>query len=356
MWPYVLILLLTFSVSVLKFKGDSMGTRLRRSMSISWLSGLVAVMVLFIGLRYQVGADWITYFNYLDSMQGVSLSEVITLNEPGYLFFNWLGANIGGGIYTVNILSALFLLLGLQALCREQPRPLLAFLVAMPYLLVVVGMGYTRQSVAIGGVMLGMAALYKGNVLRYVLWVLVALLFHKTAVVMLPLVFFALKRHKFLLGSFILLGGMGLGYLLWPHAIYFLSIYVESEYESAGAALRLWMTVLSAVAFMVAHRRFEVSPVIKPFWMALALSSLCLMTLLWAFPGNSTAIDRLALYWIPLQIMVLSHLPGVWVIKGLGRLWGTFMVATYSVVLTLVWLLFADHAHAWLPYRIYQWV
>ncbi len=356
MLPYVLILLLTFSMSVFKFNGVSMGPRWRCSMSIWWFGGLVAVMVLFIGLRHQVGSDWITYFNYLDSMQGVSLSAVITTNEPGYLFFNWLGANIGGGIYTVNTLSALVLLLGLQALCRQQPRPLLAFLVAVPYLLVVVGMGYTRQSVAVGGVMLGMAALYKGHVLRYTLWVLVAVLFHKTAVVMLPLVFFALKRHKFLLGSSILLGGMSLGYLLWPHMIYFLSIYVTSEYESAGAALRLWMTVLPALAFMVAHRRFWMPPVVKPFWMALALSSLCLMSLLWTFPENSTAIDRLALYWLPLQIMVLSHLPGVWVIKGLGRSWGIFMVAAYSVALTLIWLLFADHAHAWLPYRIYPWV
>jgi hypothetical protein len=313
-------------------------------------------MVLLIGLRHQVGGDWYAYFNYLDSMQGVSLSALITTNDPGYLLFNWLGANIGGGIYTVNTLSALVLLLGLQALCREQPRPLLAFLVAVPYLLLVVGMGYTRQSVAIGGVMLGMAALYKGHVGRYVLWVLVAVLFHKTAVVMLPFAFFALKRHKFLLGSCMLVGGMALAYVLWPHVSYFLRGYVAADYESAGAAVRLWMTVLPALVFMLAHRRFVVPPVVKRFWWALALSSLGLMALLWAFPGNSTAIDRLALYWMPLQIMVLSHLPGVWVIKGLGRSWGVLMVAAYSVALTLVWLLFAHHAHAWLPYRMYPWV
>jgi hypothetical protein len=51
-----------------------------------------------------------------------------------------------------------------------------------------------------------------------------------------------------------------------------------------------------------------------------------------------------------------TRLPGVWGIKGLGRSWGVLMVAAYSLALTLVWLLFAHHAHAWLPYRMYPWV
>ncbi len=57
----------------------------------------------------------------------------------------------------------------------------------MPYLINIVAMGYTRQSVALGFAMIGLAALGEQRVRRFVLWVLVGALFHKSAVLLLPI-------------------------------------------------------------------------------------------------------------------------------------------------------------------------
>lgn len=71
---------------------------------------------------------------------------------------------------------------------------------------------------------------------------------------------------------------------------------------------------------------------------------------------SSTAVDRIALYWIPLQLFVLSRLP-----NALGRyagknlLW-VFAVIAYSAAVHFIWLLYADTAFAWLPYQFYPWV
>lgn len=132
--------------------------------------------------------------------------------------------------------------------------------------------------------------------------------------------------------------------------------YVANDYESGGALVRLLMTVGPSLVFLLYRRRFGFSAPLQSFWAALSWASVVLLLLLLWFPENSTAIDRLALYWLPLQLMVLSHLPGIWVLKGLGRSFGTLMVAAYSVLLTLGWLLFATHTHAWLPYQFYPWV
>ena len=66
---------------------------------------------------------------------------------------------------------------------------------------------------------------------------------------------------------------------------------------------------------------------------------------------SSTAVDRLALYGIPIQLFVWSRLP-----DAIGR--GTSAVTVfgsviYSSVVLVTWLLFASHSSAWLPYQLY---
>ena len=323
-----------------------------------WSLGLMAVLLtLIVGLRHEVGGDWVGYFYYLELMHEAPIASTLSTNEPGYLLLNWLGANWGGGIYAVNLLSALLMMIGITAFCRSQPKPLLTLVVALPYLVVVVGMGYTRQAIAIGFVMLAISALYKARAWRYLLWVLVAVLFHKTAVVMLPFAFFALQRNKVFYGLLMLLMGGLFALAVLPYADYYLANYVTSEYyESSGAMVRLLMTVLPAVFYILNSRRFALNTVMNSFWRAMAWSSVGLLLLLLVFPQNSTAIDRLALYWLPLQLMVLSQLPNVLVIKGLGRKVGSVSIVLYSAFFYLVWLFWATHAHAWLPYQFYPWV
>ena len=84
---------------------------------------------------------------------------------------------------------------------------------------------------------------------------------------------------------------------------------------------------------------------LRPIW--LALVGLAVMS-------SSTAVDRIALYMLPLQLVIFAHLPDV--VSGdresdvsvplLG-------VLAYYGLVAFVWLNFAEHAFAWLPYRFY---
>ena len=86
---------------------------------------------------------------------------------------------------------------GLFSFVNAQPRPWLALSVAVPYLVIVVAMGYTRQGVAIGFAMGGLLALggERSN-LRFVLWVIVAATFHKSAVLLIPIAALAEERGR----------------------------------------------------------------------------------------------------------------------------------------------------------------
>jgi hypothetical protein len=77
------------------------------------------------------------------------------------------------------------------------------------------------------------------------------------------------------------------------------------------------------------------------------------MLLLFHYPEFSTGIDRLLLYWIPLQLMVLSHLPRLFVLEGIEERWTEIAVVLYCSAILLVWLFFSHHSSAWIPY---QWI
>jgi hypothetical protein len=61
-------------------------------------------------------------------------------------------------------------------------------------------------------------------------------------------------------------------------------------------------------------------------------------------------VDRLALYLIPLQLFVGSRLPDTRLFGINPSQWNQLLIL-FSLVVLLVWLLFAGHSYAWLPYR-----
>jgi len=66
--------------------------------------------------------------------------------------------------------------------------------------------------------------------------------------------------------------------------------------------------------------------------------------------ASSTALDRLALYWIPLQLLVGSRLPDTSLFGISPVLWNQLLVG-FSLAVLLMWLFFADNSFTWLPYR-----
>ena len=115
------------------------------------------------------------------------------------------------------------------------------------------------------------------------------------------------------------------------------------------------MNAIPGVLFLVFRKRFQLTLEQRSFWTWMAWSSLLFLVLLFLSP-SSTAIDRVALYWIPLQLFVLSRLPNVLGQQnGKNAIWVCAVLA-YSATVQYVWLFYADTSFAWLPYRFYPWV
>jgi hypothetical protein len=66
----------------------------------------------------------------------------------------------------------------------------------------------------------------------------------------------------------------------------------------------------------------------------------------------STALDRVALYFIPLQLVSFSYLP-----DAIGRSGGLNQVIVAGILIyyaaaMFIWLNFATHSGYWLPYQV----
>jgi len=124
-----------------------------------------------IGLRFKVGADWDAYLIIHTAIARLGPGEAIRYWEPGFVLINYLADRLGAEIWLVNLIAGAIFMYGLVKFARSQPEPWLAALVGVPYLIIGVGMGYTRQAAAIGCCMAGFAALSRGSFLKMALWV-----------------------------------------------------------------------------------------------------------------------------------------------------------------------------------------
>lgn len=317
---------------------------------------MFVLLALMIGLRHEVGGDWYPYLDRVTATTSELLEETFVNGDPAYSLLNWIAAKSSLGVYLVNTVFGLLFTWGLLAFCRNQPRPWLAMVVALPYLITVVAMGYSRQGVAIGLAMLGLVALTNKNVLKFVLWVGLASMFHKTAVILLPLAILAGTRRWFLTVFWVVLSAALLFRLLLQESVDGLVAgYIYAHYESTGAAIRVAMNALPAALFLLLRRRFALPRAKRTFWTWMAFTAIAFVLILYVSP-SSTAVDRVALYWIPLQLFVWSRLPDAIGRPGEDNAFWVYSVVAYSATVHFVWLNFATHSYLWLPYQFYPWV
>lgn len=342
MWPYWLMFLVP-AWAVLT------PGRLKPSQArVVWV--VVGVLfALMMGLRHEVGGDWGSYSKHFAQASSLDLGEVVAMGDPGYYLLNWLVSKLGGGIYHVNLVCAAVMMWGTVVFCRAQPNPWLALMAAVPYMLIVVGMGYTRQAVALGFALLGLAALGNGRVRWFVIWIALGATFHKSAVLLLPIAALAASRNRFMTFSLVGLSTVLLYYLLLADASERLwENYVEAEYQSQGGLIRVLMNAVPATLLFLFRKHLVPDQQERKLWLWIAIFALVCLPLVGL---ASTAVDRVALYLIPIQLFVFSRLPRLATTVRMRTPLVLGIVGYYTAVL-FVWLNFAVHSNYWLPYQL----
>lgn len=348
MFPYWTLFTLC-AVGAIQFRAD----QARGRQGGPLLFALAILVILMIGLRFEVGGDWGSYLRIFEETRYLDLPEALTTQDPGYALLNWLGQQIGVGIWFVNLSCALMFTWGLTSFARRQANPWMAFVIAVPYLIIVVAMGYTRQAVAIGFILAGLARIQqRPSLLAFGFYIAAAALFHKSAIVVLPLVAFSFTRNRTTTVLIAAVLGVALYYVFVQASLdRMVTNYEDQDYDSQGATVRILLNVVPALIFLLLPKRFAFSAFDRVLWRNFAYAALASFVLLFVIQ-SSTAVDRLALYLIPLQIAILARLPSALSRNAVPSGPAMLSVIAYAAAIQFVWLNYATHSVYWLPYRV----
>jgi hypothetical protein len=317
-----------------------------------WITAFI--LIVLIGFRWHVGADWDAYVNLL---QYAGMSQSVNLNvgaEPAYALLNSIAALEDWDLWFPNLVCAMIFTYGLLAFCRQQPNPWLALVVACPYLIICVAMGYTRQSAALGLVLLAFVQFARRSQVQMFITLGLATTFHASAIVLPPLFGMAIVRRAFITGVILAIFGIALYFGFSERISLRMTAYETTRYVPVGAMPRLLMSVIPAIIFLLSPGRFTTDPEEHRLWTLVSLVAVLTIPMLYLV-SSKTIVDRLGIYLAPLQIFVLGRAPLVF---GRNRKQNFVLVVAiilYSFAAEVVWLNFGAEARAWIPYRNYLW-
>lgn len=144
---------------------------------------LLAILLLstISAIRYNVGGDYSSYKWIFDTIQSGNVVDI----EKGYFVLNKLISNYPVLLFILTFSSLYMIFLSLKNLFPRYENFLFSIYIYLYYLQW--NLGTIRQGISIAIFMLALTFLHRKKILKYSLMILVACLFHKTSIILLPL-------------------------------------------------------------------------------------------------------------------------------------------------------------------------
>lgn len=265
------------------------------------LYGNFILLLLIYGFRYKVGADWITYINiYQREMEHPFAIDTF---EIGFKIINLISYETGIGIFLVVLLStSLFLGFTLKGLDKAKINPFYFFAIVAPYHLVMSGVNYDRQAIALSIFLYALTFLFNKNKPKFVLWVLIAGTFHMSVWLFLILALADIKKRYVAIISAICVPPIA--YIMFQR--YGQTYIIQNIYDSKGLILRLGYIVVPSVYILI-HLVKNIKNIdLLYFRIGLAIV-LSVPILLAASYISTTIADRFSYYFIILSTLYVMN-------------------------------------------------
>lgn len=324
---------------------------------------LILILILFTGLRFEVGVDWNNYLKKYELYGYVAgLSDFLSLSEPGYGLLNLISKKIGlNDLILVNLVCATLFYSCFYKFSNYFKDIFFPLFVCFVYTIVVVSNNYTRQIVSIGFSFLVILSILRKEVKLYILYICLGILFHTSIIIFMIFLPFVLNKIDFSRKIFLYFYSF-FCILFFTLALYISSIMDASQYTdsssdmtSGGVYMRLLMHVLPMLLYVYNRKKFTTQ--YPKFYMVLDLSVLIISYMFFLGFSYSTLIDRFNLYFVFFDIFVLSFLYSRFNLNSRIILWLSIFIS--NTLVYFVWLTYGKWtAISWIPYNnyIYMWL
>ena len=141
---------------------------------------VIFLLSIFIGFRNGIGGDWIIYEKFYHNVHNLSFSEIIN-SSLVYVFINKIAYYTGTQFVGVNVICALIFMFSLAIFLNNSKNKWLALAISFPIIILILGMGYTRQGLAFSFSLLLIKALEDKKLKNSIIFFILAILSHKSA-------------------------------------------------------------------------------------------------------------------------------------------------------------------------------
>jgi len=311
---------------------------------------------LVVGFRHEIGGDWENYLFTFHNSNNYNFLEYLKNNYRNsflYSLIEWVLYNFNFSIHLLNFFCALIFSYGLIIFCKYQKNIYIGMLVSTPILVITTAMGYTKQSVAIG-IMLLILSKYK-SILKSFLLTIIAMSFHLSSFFIIFIHFFERKINK---EATLYVATITLLITVFTYDILlnYIQYYIMDKYQgklsylSEGAIYRLFLNSVPSIIFIFFYNKFR-NVVYSKFWFLVSIINLLLFILVVTRPELSSFADRIGLYFLPIQILVFANLEYIISDQKILFKINLFTIIYYLLIL-IFWLNFSNHKDFWIPYKI----
>ena len=320
-------------------------------------------MLLFISGRHHVGGDYVSYLHMFNESKKEGLEQAFTkLAGLQYVisFIHKLNLNY----FFLNFLCALIFLSGIFKFLKISDERLFVFILLIPTMIYVVGMGYTRQSVSIG--FLSFAIYYWSenmNIKKYIFFIL-AVFIHNASIIFIFLLFYK-YYEKIKLKKLFVLTSLFTIFLFIFYYIYFNSLQnltsaIGLDYKivqnSSLKYLKFLAHILPCILFLFFIKKFRKDKKIYPLYFfssVITIAVIIVMIISKQLVTESSYIDviadRVLLPFILIEALIFVRLCSL--VNLEYKFLFESLVLLYFGLMLFVWIAFADNSQAWKPYR-----
>ena len=336
---YLLVLLIPLTMGLLH------PVRSQKSPTGFWIYFLI--LLIFCGLRFDVGPDYKQYEIIFWSFVDVDFGEIFKITEPGYFLLNKISYSLGWGFAGVTLGGALFFLYGCFNYAKKTSNPWLAVAVVMPYLVFIISLSGIRQACAIGLGFYLFAQWERSSLIEKVAVVALAVSFHNSAGILLLFVIFGMKTNAFfrisMAGAVVVFLAYGLDQT--DSFEKYKSVYVEENLISGGAFFHVLLIAFPSALYLLFRKRLAKAGLANTNVLLASILTLTAMPLL---AVSSTGVDRLTLYFSFVQMWVYPALLRAGVTsRSVIRL----SLAVLVMAIFFVYFLYGTHAYTYLLYK-----
>ena len=302
-------------------------------------------LIIFIGLRFEVGGDWKAYLDWQKNTEAYSIYQSFALPSPVYSFINILSENLGG-IYFVNLCCAATCVLGLHIFSLTSDHPKFVFVSLIPFIIFIFSMGFVRQSLALSFVLM----VHNRNIFIFIFGAFLAILSHASVIIILPIYYLSRRGISFVrvlpTVFFITICVV----IFYDQLYLYYKYYVTTqEYSSRGVFYRVSPFFIILIFFVLRHLYIQSSNSTHVFEAIIFTFLPMLLLLLVAIGGHSTPADRMFYYFLPLVTLYIAKSNTLFNLNVIIKARSVFLVSNYA--LFFMWMHLGDHVKYWVPYK-----